>query len=128
VQENGRTVGEKVFKASHPIEVDVAETYADFAKGKRAYLACGTSSKTDLPDQSVDAVVSDPPFFDNVHYSQLADFFHVWQRHILGTDGIRTCETTRSPEEVQQGDADAFKGRLGAVWKECYRVLRDDGF
>jgi adenine-specific DNA methylase len=75
----------------------------------------------------VDAVVSDPPFFDNVHYSQLADFFHVWQRHILGGDGVRARETTRSPAEVQQGEADAFADRLGAVWRECYRVLRDDG-
>src|SRR5206468_3370079 len=68
-----------------------------------------------------------PPFFDNVHYSQLADFFYVWQRHILGADGVRTDETTRSPEEVQQREADQFEVRLGAVWRECRRALRDDG-
>jgi adenine-specific DNA methylase len=127
VRQNGRAVGEKVVMTSQPIGVDVAETYADFARGGRAYLACGSSSKTDLPDGSVDAVVTDPPFFDNVHYSQLADFFHVWQRHLLGNDGVRTRQTTRSPDEVQQGEADAFEKRLGAVWRECCRVLRDDG-
>ena len=127
VKTDGRIVGEKVIKTSHPIEVDVAETYADFTKGKRAYLACGSSSKTDLADKSVDAVVTDPPFFDNVHYSQLADFFHVWQRHFLGTDGVRMSETTRSCDEVQQSEADIFTNRLGAVWRECRRVLRDDG-
>jgi adenine-specific DNA methylase len=125
-QTGGRIVGEKVHGASQPIEVDVATSYRDFAKGKRAYLACGSSSKTDIPDKSVEVVVSDPPFFDNVHYSQLADFFHVWQRHVLGTGGARKCETTRRPEEVQHGDADTFGNRLGAVWKECHRVLRDD--
>jgi adenine-specific DNA methylase len=123
---NGRIVGEKVHGASHPVEADVATSYRDFAKGKRVYLACGSSSKTDIPDKSVEAVVSDPPFFDNVHYSQLADFFHVWQRHILGANGARKCETTRCPEEVQHGDADTFSNRLGTVWKECHRVLRDD--
>jgi len=127
VRAKGRIVGEKVIKTSHPIEVDVAYTYADFANGKRAYLACGSSSKTDLPDKSVSAVVTDPPFFDNVHYSQLADFFHVWQRHILGDEGARTCQTTRKPDEVQQGEPDAFEERLGSVWQECHRVLRDDG-
>ena len=125
-QSNGRIVGEKVHGASQPMAVDCATSYREFAKGKRAYLACGSSSKTDIPDKSVEAVVSDPPFFDNVHYSQLADFFHVWQRHILGTGGARTRETTRCPEEVQHGNADTFKDRLGAVWKECHRVLRDD--
>jgi adenine-specific DNA methylase len=126
-QPNGRIVGEKVFGASEPVAIDVATTHQDFAKGKRVYLACGSSSRTDIPDKSVDAVVTDPPFFDNVHYSQLADFFYVWQRHILGGDGARARETTRSPEEVQQGKADAFEDRLGAVWRECHRVLRDDG-
>ena len=105
---DGRVVGEKVYNTSQPIEVDVADSYADFAKGERAYLACGSSSKTDLHDKSVDAVVTDPPFFDNVHYSQLADFFHVWQRHILGEAGVRAHRTTRNVEEVQHGDADTF--------------------
>jgi hypothetical protein len=127
VRKNGRVVGEKVYAASEPVAVDVAESYPEFAQGKRAYLACGSSSRTDIPDKSVDAIVTDPPFFDNVHYSQLADFFHVWQRHVLGEDGARTRETTRSHEEVQHGDADTFGDRLGAVWRECRRILRDDG-
>src|SRR5271170_172022 len=33
VQVNGRIVGQKVINTSHPIEVDVADTYAEFAKG-----------------------------------------------------------------------------------------------
>ena len=128
VQGNGRIVGEKVYGDFSPDRGRCRRRATrDFANGKRAYLACGSSSKTDLPDKSVDAVVTDPPFFDNVHYSQLADFFHVWQRHILGHDGVRTRETTRCPDEVQHGDADAFGNRLGAVWRECHRVLRDDG-
>jgi adenine-specific DNA methylase len=124
VEVNGRVVGEKVFDASHPIEVDVAASFREFSDGKRAYLSCGSSSGTDLPDKSVHAVVTDPPFFDNVHYSQLADFFHVWQAYILGGDGVTT---TRSDQEVQHEDADTFEERLGAVWRECHRVLRDDG-
>ena len=32
-------------------------------------------------------MVTDPPFFDNVHYSELADFFHVWQQLYFGNGG-----------------------------------------
>jgi len=124
VHAGGQASGQKVFGASEPIQVDVATSFAEFAGGKRAYLSCGSSSGTDLPDKSVHAIVTDPPFFDNVHYSQLADFFHVWQAYILGDGGP---VTTRSPQEVQHGDADTFEERLGAVWRECDRVLRDDG-
>jgi len=124
---SGRNVGEKVFGLSERIGFPLATNYRDFATGKRVYLSCGDSSATDIADKSVDAVLTDPPFFDNVHYSQLADFFHVWQRHILGTDGHRETCTTRSPHEVQSADAERFADRLGAVLAEAHRVLKDDG-
>lgn len=127
VKTNGRVGGEKIHGLSQPIGEEIATCYAEFANGNRTYLSCGSSSKTDLPDKSVDAIVTDPPFFDNVHYSQLADFFHVWQRYMLGADGTRSRESTRSDGEVQQEDAERFQKRLGEVWRECCRVLRDEG-
>jgi len=118
---------EKVYGLSEKIGTPVAETYRAFANGARVYLSCGDSGSTDLPDGSVDAVITDPPFFDNVHYSQLADFFYVWQRHICGTDGYRESDTTRSDREVQNADKAKFTDRLAAVWREAHRVLKDDG-
>ncbi len=123
----GKKSSEKIYDLSEPIGYDCAATFPEFSDGKRVYLSCGDSSKTDLADKSVDAVVTDPPFFDNVHYSQLADFFHVWQRHILGAESFRTETTTRSTEEVQNSDVEAFTDRLGAVWREAHRVLKDNG-
>lgn len=118
---------EKVFGLSEKIGAPVAADYAAFARDARVYLSCGDSGSTDLPDRSVDVVLTDPPFFDNVHYSQLADFFHVWQRHILGENGTRVTDTTRSDREVQNADGDEFTGRLASVWEETHRVLKDDG-
>ena len=118
---------ERVFGLSDPIGFESAASYAEFAAGKQAYVSCGSSDRTDLADRSVDTIVTDPPFFDNVHYSQLADFFHVWQRHILGARGCLSADTTRAEAEVQHGDENTFRDRLGAVWSECYRVLKDDG-
>lgn len=118
---------EKVFGLSEPLGFDLAEDFASFKDGKRIYLSCGDSSVTDIEDGAVDAIITDPPFFDNVHYSQLADFFHVWQRHILGETGTRAENTTRSDSEVQNADVGAFTERLGSVWAECYRVLSDNG-
>ena len=123
---NGRTAAEKVFGLSEPIGFPIAKSFHDFEKGSRVYLSCGDSGRTDLASGSVDAVITDPPFFDNVHYSQLADFFHVWQQYILKPAGKRSS-TTRSDREVQQTNADAFTERLRAVWRECWRVLKQRG-
>jgi putative DNA methylase len=90
------------------------------------YLSCGSSDETGLPDGGVDFVVTDPPFFDNVHYSELADFFYAWQG--LSPRGfINNAPTTRHADEVQDTDADNFAAKLRAVFAECYRVLKADG-
>ena len=70
----------KVFHVSPPMGRKITDSYPKNGLPKGAiYLSCGSSARTDLPDKSVDLIVTDPPFFDNVHYSELADFFHVWQ-------------------------------------------------
>ena len=93
---------------------------------RHIYLSCGGSQATELPDSSIDLIVTNPPFFDNVHYSELADFFAAWQllhpRGFAGRNG-----TTRQLEEVQDTDAARFADKLGAVFHECRRVLKDQG-
>ncbi len=37
-----------------------------------------------LPDNSADAFVTDPPYYDAVPYAFLADFFYVWLRRSVG--------------------------------------------
>ena len=81
---SGRKATSRVYDLSEPIGLDIAESFAQFQNDSRVYLSCGDSGCTDIESGTVDAVITDPPFFDNVHYSELADFFHVWQRHILG--------------------------------------------
>lgn len=122
-----KRITNKIFGLSEKIGFDTAASYREFCEGRRVHLSCGDSSATDLPDSSVDAVLTDPPFFDNVHYSQLADFFHVWQRHILDPDGFRIKDTTRSDREVQTAEAEDFADRLCGVLQEACRVMKDDG-
>jgi adenine-specific DNA methylase len=127
IAHNGRASGAKVSGLSLPLRHKPVDTGPEFVRGGAVYLSCGDSSQTDIATGTVDAVITDPPFFDNVHYSQLADFFHVWQRHVLGASAPSAADTTRSNAEVQQTDPSLFATRLGAVWKECHRVLKDDG-
>ena len=90
---------------------------------RRIYLSYGDSAHTGLPEGSVDLVVTDPPFFNNVHYSELADFFYAWQQLSNG----KTAVTTRSPGEVQDADPACFADKLTSVFIECRRVLKDKG-
>lgn len=91
------------------------------------YVACGDSADTGMPDASVDLVLTDPPFFDNVHYSELADFFFVWQELFFGARSPAGRGTTRHKGEVQDTDVGRFATKLQSVFRESLRVLKDDG-
>lgn len=77
--------------------------------------------------KSIDLIVTDPPFFDNVHYSELADFFYSWQK--LSPRGFINDKqlSTRSINEVQDVESLEFSNKLSKVFIECNRVLTDEG-
>ncbi|MEZ4866924.1 MAG: hypothetical protein R3C14_36720 [Caldilineaceae bacterium] len=107
-------------------ELDEAWPVQGNYKPRTIYLSCGSSHTTELPAQSIDFVVTDPPFFDNVHYSELADFFLAWQS--LQPHGfIAKQRTTRHVQEVQDANEGKFARKLTAVFVECHRVLKEQG-
>jgi putative DNA methylase len=92
------------------------------------YLRTGNSSHTDLPDESVDLIITDPPYMDNVHYSELADFFHAWLRALAPFPGYPSASlTTRSAGEVQSASPQEFEDSITNVLRECSRTLRPQG-
>ena len=123
----GRKFAKRILGLSDPIGARVLHEYDPCATTSgHVVVSCGDSAATDLPPKSVDVVVTDPPFFDNVHYSELADFFYAWQRLYFPTkDTLR--ESTRRSEEVQDTSSSAFSAKLRMVLCECHRVLRDQG-
>ncbi len=121
-----RPKAERIFNLSSQINQKIAISYSDFRHQEGSvYLSVGDSSKTDIENESIDLVVTDPPFFDNVHYSELADFFYVWLRRIFKGEKEFINPSTRVPDmEVQSSSADEFSQRLTLVLKECNRVLK----
>ena len=78
-------------------------------------------------DKSHYITVTDPPFFDNVNYSELADFFYVWLKRLnIGLDNM-DVDTTRVPNEVQDNNPQKFSSKLRDVFFEGNRVLKDNG-
>ena len=77
--ENGKVTGQKVYGLSHPLKPVLASSFDEIASQQAdVLLLSADSSCLPLPSASVDLVVTDPPYFDNVHYSELADFFFAW--------------------------------------------------
>jgi len=99
-----------------------------------------------LADESISAVVVDPPYADNVQYSELADFFYVWLKRTQGhrrPEWFSTYLCDHDEEAVvnvsrhrEKGEAaksakekaNAFyQDLMTQVFREAHRVLRREG-
>ena len=106
-------------------------------------ISCVPGERLDhLDDASVDAVVMDPPYYDNVMYAELSDFFYVWLKRTAGRvfpELFRRRLTDKDNEAVAnparfsgERGAKALAGveygdRMARIFAECRRVLKPDG-
>ncbi|MBW4802111.1 DNA methyltransferase [Loigolactobacillus coryniformis] len=113
---------------SKPIHPNVVETWNEFLDGGQALLFNTDSASLKIPSGSVDAVITDPPFFDYINYSELSDFFYIWLSQIL-KENYKGFSKSNSADkgEVQQNDINLFTDLLGGVFAEMKRVLKPDG-
>lgn len=100
------------------------------------------SSATDIPNQiaDLDAVITDPPYYDNISYADLSDYFYVWLKRSLGflyPEHLSADITPKKREAIaapyrHQDDKDQartfYESMMRQAFKEGYRVLKPDGF
>jgi len=98
------------------------------------------SSATSLPypDSLFDAVITDPPYYDNVPYSYLSDFFYVWLKRTivdLYPDLFATPLAPKAGEIVAysheddgfEGGKKRFEEMIARAFCEINRVLKPEG-
>lgn len=100
-------------------------------------LVCGSATELrGLESESVDLVITDPPFGGLLHYSELSDFFYVWLRLSLRRQYTELFEPEYVPKALEavanrarQGEeADVFYQRiLTDCWREAFRILKPGG-
>jgi adenine-specific DNA methylase len=106
-------------------------------------ITCASADALPLEGGSVDCVVMDPPYYDNVMYAELSDFFYVWLKRTAGllypelftshlTDKDREAVANPARFAGQKGGAKNLAGRdyqrrMAAVFAEQRRVLKPEG-
>ena len=127
--DGAKVAGNGKVASSGRIDVKVTASWEEFAATPRGALVLnGDGANLPIPDKSVDAVITDPPYFDFVHYSELSDFFYAWLAPALrGEYEYFTPPDSSHMNEVQDRHPAKFASKLARVFGECRRVLRDDG-
>ena len=113
---------------------------------KRNDVSVFKSSATQLSyltDASLDNITLDPPYYDNVQYAELSDFFYVWLKRSVGhlypeffrdeltnkddeavANPARFASLGKKKKELAEQD---YENKMTAAFREMYRLLRPEG-
>lgn len=105
-------------------------------------------SATGLPHDGefFDAICTDPPYYDSIHYSKTADFFYVWLKRVVGhmpmykglfqgvssPDSDEAVQTTILARNLPRASSlvrnkDGYQRLMTRSLEEMHRVLKPDG-
>ena len=96
----------------------------------------GSAAAVPLADESQDAVITDPPYYDNISYADLSDFFYVWLKRSVGflyPDDLggqltpKRNEAVVAPYRHSGGKNEArtfYEHMMAAAFTEAHRVLK----
>lgn len=153
IEQTAKCIAELVDLARPDIDVKAALKNGDqadlLAGAGEAYVpppvtvTCASADSLDhVADESVDVIVMDPPYYDNVMYAELSDFFYVWLKRTAGrvypelfrrqlTDKDREAVANPAKFQGKKGAralaARDYQDRMAAIFAECRRVLKPDG-
>jgi len=101
------------------------------AEGFRAgdsHVLRGSALSIPLPDCCLDAVVTDPPYYDNIPYADIADFFYVWLKRTIGDLYPEHFGSHSSPKKAEAvADATRHGGDRGKA-KKAYEDMMQTSF
>ena len=82
---------------------------------------------SNIKNKSIDVILTDPPYYDNLVYSDLSAFYYVWlkdhiefkQDNIIDDSIFVTCHENKGPEQ--------YVLQLTRVFQQCWEKLKDNG-
>jgi putative DNA methylase len=114
--------------------LEALQTLVD--SGHSAYVSRTSATKLLLEDAILDAVITDPPYYDNVSYADLSDFFYIWLKRSIGflyPEHFSTHLTPKKQEAVmaayrhnknKETARQSYETMMAQAFSESCRVLK----
>jgi adenine-specific DNA methylase len=119
-------------------------SYLSHLEENKTTIRQGDAADLPLDDSSIEAVVIDPPYGDNVMYAEISDAFYVWFREYLGDvfpEAFRPQSTNKEDEAVENPvivseteDSSTselararYENKMRDIFAESHRVLEEGG-
>ncbi|MBI3818878.1 MAG: DUF1156 domain-containing protein [Planctomycetes bacterium] len=118
---------------------DVPEAFGDADFDYVGHVFRGSATTLPWGDSEFDAVITDPPYYDNVPYADISDFFYVWLRRSIGNLFPEHFAADATPKK-QEAVADAtrhggsrekarksYEEMMARSLSQASRVLKEGG-
>lgn len=116
-----------------------ADTISKIQMPHTAHVARGSATALPLGDAVLQAVITDPPYYDAIPYSELSDYFYVWLKRCISDihpDVFRTPLTPKATELIayrspgrrnNQKTPEWYEQGMSKAFGEAYRCLESGG-
>ncbi len=124
-------------------ETGAADIAGEQVVERQVTVTQGSAASLPYEANTVAHICMDPPYYDNVMYAELADYFYVWEKRTLGrlvpayfgeplsdkeneavANPARFAAMGRRKSELADLD---YESKMTAIFAESRRVLREDG-
>lgn len=101
---------------------------------RAAIVTSSSENLSQIPNDSVDLILTDPPYYDNISYSELSDFYLSWQQALGVAEAPYDDDSRAAPlaeslaaENKSEEAFETYRTGLFSILSECFRVLNPNG-
>lgn len=135
----GCPIGESSGSASNSLPWIIDFIKQEANGGLPGILQRSSATSMSIESESLDAVITDPPYFDSVPYADLSDYFYVWLKRSIGhlyPEHFSSQLTPKKNEAIMEpsrhgGDkkkaAQFYEEMMHKAFCEASRVLKPNG-
>lgn len=125
--------GLKFSKMNLKNEVCHKSNFSELNKGGDYLILNQSSTHLDIPDESIDCIITDPPYGSNVQYGELSIIWNVWYQKFKNIDNFlytkeEAITNRRLPKNQGKKELAFYENMLFEIFSECYRVLKPEGY
>lgn len=103
-----------------------AEEYYN-CNGRSLILNQTSENLYNIKDNSIDIILTDPPYYDNLAYSELSSFYYVWLKDRIAFDHDNVIDKSIFVASDENKGSQEYIQQLTRVFQQCYQKLKNNG-